>query len=128
MINSLANIIGNNIKVLRLKKNWSQSDLAKKIGAPAQLVSKYERGEHTPGKTKLDSIANALGVDVSELTRSPGDTATVNEHGPAYDPIPRLTPQQMEAAALLGKLSDAEQDELIRKMKDDIIDMLTKKK
>lgn len=125
MDHTIANIVGNNIKRLRIKKNWSQSDLAKKIGAPAQLISKYERGGHTPGSAKLNQLAQALDVNVSELTRAEGEPRTVNEAGPAYDPIPRLSPQQIEMAKTLSKLSEEEQDEIIRKMKDEIIEMLT---
>lgn len=55
--------------MIRLRKeyNWSQSDLAKKIGTSAPIVGRYEREEIKPSIDVAAKIADALGVTLDYL-------------------------------------------------------------
>ena len=56
-----------NIKRLRLKKNLTQEQLAKKLGVSAQAVSKWETSETYPDGALLVPLANELEVSLDEL-------------------------------------------------------------
>jgi len=54
--------IGKRIRMLRLTRNLSQTDLAKRLGITFQQVQKYERGANRVGAGRLQEMANLLGV------------------------------------------------------------------
>jgi transcriptional regulator with XRE-family HTH domain len=66
-------IVGAKIRIFRVNRGLSQSDLAKKIGVTFQQVQKYEKGANRVGAGRLSRIAAALGVSVGELFESPGE-------------------------------------------------------
>ncbi|MEK7991115.1 MAG: helix-turn-helix transcriptional regulator [Thiotrichaceae bacterium] len=55
------------LKVMRLCKNWSQEDMAEKLGYSINGYAKIERGETDIKIEKLSKIAEVLGVDVQQL-------------------------------------------------------------
>ena len=61
------NVIGAKIKELRKKKNFSQQQVAMKIGVTQGAVSQWEIGLTEPGSDQLISLANIFGVTVYEL-------------------------------------------------------------
>jgi transcriptional regulator with XRE-family HTH domain len=60
-------IIGEIITTLRKRNNMSQSDLAKKLNASRDIISKYERGLNTPSLEMAQKIANVFEVTVDFL-------------------------------------------------------------
>jgi len=54
--------IGKRIRMLRLARNLSQTDLAKRLGITFQQIQKYERGANRVGAGRLQEMANLLGV------------------------------------------------------------------
>ena len=60
-------MVGTKIRVLRVSRGLSQSDLADHIGVTFQQVQKYEKGANRVGASRLSQIANVLGVPVGEL-------------------------------------------------------------
>jgi transcriptional regulator with XRE-family HTH domain len=62
-------IVGRNIRVHRLARKMSQTDLANAIGLTFQQVQKYENGKNRVGSGRLVRIAHALGVPVMTLLR-----------------------------------------------------------
>jgi putative transcriptional regulator len=63
----LAKKIGKQIKVLREKKGWSQSDLARALMKDRQLIQRVEDGKTNPTVFTLHGIAEALGVPLSDI-------------------------------------------------------------
>lgn len=59
--------IGNFIATLRRNKGLTQKELALKLSVTDKAVSKWERGLGFPDITLLNSLANILEVDVSEI-------------------------------------------------------------
>ncbi len=55
------------LRVMRLCKGWTQEALADKLGWAVNTYAKIERGESDVKLDKLKQIAEAIGVDVSEL-------------------------------------------------------------
>lgn len=59
--------IGENIAVLRKKKNMTQEALAAEIGVSAQAVSKWENGTNLPDIQLLPILADIFGVSIDTL-------------------------------------------------------------
>lgn len=55
------------LKAIRLCKSWTQEDLAEKLGWAVNTYAKMERGESDIKLEKLKQIADAVGIDVTEL-------------------------------------------------------------
>lgn len=76
------NKIGDRIALLRKKKGWSQTELAKKVDASREAIGKYERNESSPAVETAKKIADILGVTldylVDENALSTFDKTTVN--------------------------------------------------
>jgi transcriptional regulator with XRE-family HTH domain len=55
------------IKLMRESKDWSQEEMAMKLNMSLNGYSKIERGETKAYISKLEQIADILGVDLVEL-------------------------------------------------------------
>jgi len=63
----LKSILGRNIKFFRLRKQFSQADLADKANISITFLSNIERGNNYPQAGTLCNIANSLGIEIWEL-------------------------------------------------------------
>lgn len=69
-----------NIKRLRLEKEWSQTDLAKKIGySDKSMIAKIENGKVDLTQSKVVDFANVFGVTPSALMGWDTEDESVNE-------------------------------------------------
>ena len=59
--------LGKRIQELRKQKNWSQSDLADKVGISYAQIGRYETKEAQPPAVVLNKMANALDTSVDYL-------------------------------------------------------------
>jgi len=59
--------VGRKIKELREEREWSLSELAKLASVSRSYLYRIEIGKSSPTEDKLRSIANALGVTLSNL-------------------------------------------------------------
>jgi transcriptional regulator with XRE-family HTH domain len=66
-------LVGARIRVFRIHRKISQTDLADQIGVTFQQVQKYEKGTNRIGASRLSRIAAVLGISVGELFESPGE-------------------------------------------------------
>ena len=69
----LRTILGANLRKFRGRREWSQMELAEKAGISMHFLSEIERGNKWPSSDNLQSLANALGVEVYELFRPEGE-------------------------------------------------------
>jgi transcriptional regulator with XRE-family HTH domain len=71
-------LVGRNIRVFRLAKGLSQTELADALGVTFQQVQKYENGINRVGSGRLLKASTILGVKVTDFfegTDRPRDTA-----------------------------------------------------
>ena len=61
------NKLGKRIIELRLKKGWSQRDLAFECGKEPQSIERVENGKSNPTAFYLKELADALGVTVADF-------------------------------------------------------------
>ena len=59
--------IGKRITELRKTKGWSQTELAKQVGASREAIGKYERDEAQPSVETAKKIADAFEVTLDYL-------------------------------------------------------------
>ncbi len=59
--------IAQNVKSWRLKRGYTQKDLAKKIGVTYQVVLQYEKGIQKISIEKLCSMAEVLSINIKDL-------------------------------------------------------------
>lgn len=60
-------LVWNRIKVLRAEKDWTQADLAEKVGISRQAVISIEKYKYTPSLELAFKIAEAFGVSIGEV-------------------------------------------------------------
>ena len=70
--NELKDILGQNIKYFRLRRQFSQAELAEKANISITFLSNIERGNNYPQARTLCNIANALSVETWELFKDEG--------------------------------------------------------
>ena len=59
--------MGDKIRLLRAEMDWSQRELAEKIGADQAQISQYERGESIPSIGLLKRLVNVFNVTTDYL-------------------------------------------------------------
>lgn len=59
--------LGNRVRALRLKKKWSQEDLAHESGLARSFTGAIERGEKDLRLTTLVKLANTFQVPIGQL-------------------------------------------------------------
>jgi len=80
----LKSILGKNIKFFRLRRQFSQADLAEKANISITFLSNIERGNNYPQAGTLCNIANSLGIEAWELFK---EENTFNEQKAIIDRI-----------------------------------------
>ena len=63
-------MVGAKIRILRIDRGLSQTDLAHQIGVTYQQIQKYEKGANRVGAGRLARFAAVLGVSIGELFES----------------------------------------------------------
>jgi transcriptional regulator with XRE-family HTH domain len=63
----LAKRLGKRIAEQRSHLEWTQDQLAERVGCDSETISRFERGANLPSLPTLDRLATALQVDVGEL-------------------------------------------------------------
>lgn len=59
--------LGEHIRALRQKKEWSQEDLAHESGLARSFTGAIERGEKDLRISTLVKLANTFGIPISQL-------------------------------------------------------------
>jgi putative transcriptional regulator len=57
----------NTIKIERAKKNWTQADLAEKIGISRQAMNSIETSKFVPSTLLALKLAHVFGTPVEEI-------------------------------------------------------------
>ena len=57
----------NRLKVLRAERDWSQQDLAERLGVSRQSVNAIEKGRYDPSLPLAFSIADVFDLAIEEI-------------------------------------------------------------
>lgn len=59
--------MNNRIKVLRAERDWSQADLADRLGVSRQTIIAIEKGKYDPSLPLAFSIARTFGQTIEDI-------------------------------------------------------------
>jgi transcriptional regulator with XRE-family HTH domain len=85
-----------NVKIERMRRGWSQAELARRANLNAATVGQIEAGRFQPYPTQLAKLARALGVPEAEasiLLRDDGADAERGSHSSTGDATHRVVPR-----------------------------------
>ncbi|WP_227431156.1 helix-turn-helix domain-containing protein [Psychrobacter sp. I-STPA6b] len=68
------------IRQLREQKNWSQEDMAERMGMSKNGYAKIERGESNLGVKRLQQIADILGISAGDLLENKNLICLISEN------------------------------------------------
>ncbi|WP_265040481.1 WO male-killing family protein Wmk [Wolbachia endosymbiont (group A) of Lasioglossum lativentre] len=92
--------IGKKIKEWRLVREYSQEDLAKKIGITRHKISKYEQGETAVPLDKLYEIAEALLISITDLLPESTENEVENELPSLVEEYKKIESQELRHALI----------------------------
>lgn len=61
----------NKLKMLRAEQNWTQEELANRVGVSRQAIHALETGKHDPSLNLAYRIANSFQVSVEKVFENP---------------------------------------------------------
>ena len=73
----------NTLKVQRAMRDWSQADLAGRLGVPRQTVNALETGKYDPSLPLAFKIARLLGLPIEAIFAPDADDVTATVHAGA---------------------------------------------
>lgn len=65
--NAIDRLIGHNIRIRRLSRRLSQSQLAEQLGVTSQQIQKYEKGSNRVAGSRLWQIAELFEIPIQNL-------------------------------------------------------------
>ena len=94
---------GDVLKALRLRRGFTQEDVAKGTQLSKSVISMYETGSRKPSFEVLEAIADFFNVDMNTLT----DTKPMDAQPPNVDlpNIPNIFPLKTKKVPLLGTIA-----------------------
>lgn len=57
----------NRLKVIRAERNWSQADLAERLGVSRQTINAIETGKYDPSLPLAFKLARLVGMKIEDL-------------------------------------------------------------
>ncbi|MDU5336993.1 helix-turn-helix transcriptional regulator [Enterococcus sp.] len=66
-------MIRNRLKILRAERDWTQADLAEKVGISRQAVISIEKYKYTPSLELAFKIAEVFKVEITDVFKMEGD-------------------------------------------------------
>jgi len=97
--------IGKRLRMLRLSKGLSQTDIANQLGITFQQIQKYENGKNRIGAGRLQEMANLLGVSAAYFFKD----------GPR---VKNINPAEASATDLLSKKDSLALTQAFNKIRD----------
>ena len=96
---SLTAAMGERILQLRKRWQWSQGELAERLGVTRERVGNWERGENAPPVEALVALGEVLRVSVDELLRGKRRGRWLKE-----EELERLSGLLAEGSEMLGSM------------------------
>ncbi len=97
----MANIIGENMRVLRERMGFNQMNIARFLDVDQSLISKIEKGERNLSTDMLEKLACLFGVSVEAIEDGKIETSTLSFAFRAAD----LTAGDMEAISTINRIA-----------------------
>lgn len=69
----------NEISQLRMKRNWSEYELAKNAGIPQSTISTWYRKKQIPSIPTLEKVCQGFGITLSQFFAEDGEAVFLTE-------------------------------------------------
>jgi transcriptional regulator with XRE-family HTH domain len=109
MTNPIAKNFSDNIKTLRIKRQWTQKNVADRVGISIPAYSKIETGFTNINLSRLVQIADVFKVDLVSLFLTKGQSRP-EKKGNDYALQEKLLNQEAEISNLQRKLIELYED------------------
>jgi len=60
-------VLSNKVKIMRVKKEYTQEELANLVGCTRQTINAIEKNRYSPSLVLSFKIANSLDCDIAEV-------------------------------------------------------------
>ena len=97
----MANIIGNNIKILRDNMGFSQSTIARFLNVDQSLISKVEKGERSLSTDMLEKLACLFGISIDAIESNSIETSNLSFAFQASD----LSAEDLETISAINRIA-----------------------
>lgn len=97
----MANIIGNNLRMLRESVGFNQANIACFLEVDQSLISKVENGERNISSDMLEKLACLFGVSVDDIEKNKCESSVLSFAFRASD----LTTEDMEAISAINRVA-----------------------
>ena len=97
----MANIIGNNIKILRDNMGFSQSTIARFLNVDQSLISEVEKGERSLSTDMLEKLACLFGISIDAIESNSIETSNLSFAFRASD----LSAEDLEAISAINRIA-----------------------
>lgn len=97
----MANIIGNNIKILRDNMGFSQSTVARFLNVDQSLISKVEKGERSLSTDMLEKLACLFGISIDAIESNSIEASNLSFAFRASD----LSAEDLEAISAINRIA-----------------------
>jgi transcriptional regulator with XRE-family HTH domain len=114
---SIDKLVGRNIRLQRLAKGLSQTELANKLGVTFQQVQKYEKGVNRIGCGRLFQIGSVLSVHVMDFFEGSEKGKVASPSRAVRDLI--AEPQSFHLVQAFSEISD-------RRLRSSVVDLVKK--
>jgi len=105
------------IKELRIKRDWSQRQLALSSGVSNTEINRLEKGERSkPSLTIISKLASAFGISVDELLSLSGITETKESYKAPKKPKELIQLIEQENYTLNGQIATQEDRDKLSKI------------
>jgi putative transcriptional regulator len=81
---AVGGVMNNRIRVLRAERNWSQAELAERLGVSRQTINAIESGKYDPGLPLAFKLARLFGQPIEAIFQPPQEDLN-NPDGGAVD-------------------------------------------
>ena len=78
----------NRLRALRTNHEWSQAELARRLGVSRQTVNSVERGKYHPSLPLAFKIARLFGTPIEDVFQNDPESAPHNSNGRNLKPTP----------------------------------------
>jgi transcriptional regulator with XRE-family HTH domain len=110
-------LVGRNIRIQRLAKGLSQTELANQLGVTFQQVQKYEKGVNRIGCGRLFQIASVLSVHITDFFEGSEKGKAASSGRVVRDLISE--PQSFHLVQAFAEISD-------RRLRSSVVDLVKK--
>ena len=97
----MANIIGNNIKILRDNMGFSQSTIARFLNVDQSLISKVEKGERSLSTDMLEKLVCLFGISIDAIESNSIETSNLSFAFRASD----LSAEDLETISAINRIA-----------------------